>query len=336
MQTCQPLESLFQGAVSVETGEDYLRPWRLPFAERELFPSPEDAFAIRAGHPAGVRLRFSTDSRTLALRIKPGASESMNERRYDLVRDNALLETVVVPDEADRVVFAELPAGTKTLEVWLPHVQPVLLQALEIDDGASLYPAADRRKRWITYGSSITHCGAAHSPSRTWPALVARKKGLHLTCLGYGGQCHIDSMVARMIRDLPADIITLKLGINVMGSGSLSPRSFKPAVIGTVRIIREKHPQVPLVLVSPGWNPPRESTPNAAEMTLEFMRTEIADAARRLRAAGDLNLYDVSGLEVLGPDLAENLPDELHPDAEGYERMAGNVLKNVFDRFELA
>ena len=33
----------------------------------------------------------------------------------------------------------------------------------------------------------------------------ARTHNLDLTCLGYGGQCHLDPIVASMIRDLPAD-----------------------------------------------------------------------------------------------------------------------------------
>ena len=44
----------------------------------------------------------------------------------------------------------------------------------------------DARPKWVTYGSSITHCRTAESPSQTWPGVAARQSGLNLTCLGYG------------------------------------------------------------------------------------------------------------------------------------------------------
>ena len=93
------------------------------------------------------------------------------------------------------------------IELWLPQFGSFQLRNLEIDDGATLQPFADARPQWVTYGSSITQCRTAASPTQTWPAIVARQHGLNLTCLGYGGQCHLDAMVARMIRDLPADYI---------------------------------------------------------------------------------------------------------------------------------
>ena len=71
-----------------------------------------------------------------------------------------------------------------------------------------------------------------------------------------------------MIRELPANYLSLKLGINVHNAASMNIRTFRPAVIGFVHIVREKHPDTPLVVISPIFSPPRETTPNAAESTL--------------------------------------------------------------------
>ncbi len=72
---------------------------------------------------------------------------------------------------------------------------------------------------------------------------------LDMTALGYDGQCHMNTLITMMIRDLPARLIMLKLGINMM-TGSYNARSFEPAVIGFVRILREGHPWIPIGLVS--------------------------------------------------------------------------------------
>ena len=136
-----------------------------------------------------------------------------------------------------------------------------------------------------------------------------------------------------MIRELPADFLSMKVGINIYGSGSLNVRTFQPAIISFVQTVREKHPDTPLVVISPIFSPPRETTPNAVGFTLEDMRHEVVEAVQVLRDLGDLNLHYVSGLELFGPDLAHLLPDDLHPDAEGYKIMGQNFVDKVASRF---
>ena len=141
-------------------------------------------------------------------------------------------------------------------------------------------------------------------------------------------------MVARLIRDLPADFVSLCLGINVQGVGSLSTRTFRPAVIGFVRLVREGHPGAPIAVMSPILSPPRETARNAAGLSLQDMRKEIQEAVWALRANGDIGVHYVDGLEVFGEAEVSRLPDLLHPDAEGYRLLAVNfqhaVVESVF------
>jgi len=206
---------------------------------------------------------------------------------------------------------------------------PTAVRSLAVEPGCFARAEPDDRPKWITYGSSITHCGSAESPVYTWPAIVARGLGLNLTCLGYGGNCHLEPMIARMIRDLPADFLSMCVGINIYGAASLGPRAFQSAVIGFVKIVREKHPDIPYVVMSPIVSPPREESKNAVGFTLPMMRDEVAAAVEALRSRGDRNLHYVDGLEVFGPVLAHLLPDQLHPNAEGYKVMGKNFLEKV-------
>ena len=59
---------------------------------------------------------------------------------------------------------------------------------------------------------------------------------MHLTSLGFGGQCHLDLFVAQTIRDLPADYISLKVGINIVNQNSLGRRAFASALHGFLDI----------------------------------------------------------------------------------------------------
>jgi hypothetical protein len=319
-----------QGAVSVEQGDGWIKPWRLVYQQRELF-YPEEGLASSAEQAAGVRLRFETDAASVALDVEPADED----RRFDLTCGPDILESVALPAGEVTVEFDGLAAGPTVYDVWLPQGGIVRLKSLRVPDGAKIAPAGDQRPRWVAYGSSITQCGGAHSPARTWPAIAARTLDLHMTCLGYGGNCDCDPIVAEMIGDLPADVITLKLGINIMAHNSFTPRTYQPAVIGMVRMIRRRHPAAPIGVITAISSPPREEAKNAVGMSLSDYRTHTAEAVRRLRACGDEHVHLFDGLELLGPADAEYLPDDTHPNADGYEligrRAAEHVLPLLLD-----
>lgn len=59
------------------------------------------------------------------------------------------------------------------------------------------------------------------------------------------------------------------------------------------------------------------------------MRHETAEAIGALQAHGDRNLHYVDGLSIVGHEQAHMLPDDVHPDAEGYKFMGRRFLDEV-------
>jgi hypothetical protein len=317
------------GSVSRQPGDDWLMPWRVPWRDLALF---HPAMHLAASKPAGVRLAFRTDSRELVFETAPNPSPEpgFDPGRLDLCLDGRLAAST--PVGGNRYAFAALPAGMKEVELWLSPSSPFRLCGVLVDDGANVERTALRRPRWIAHGSSITQASAAGAPTRTWTAIVAAARGLDLTNLGYGGQCHLDQTVARAIRDLPADFISICSGINIMGQNSLSPRTYGPALAGFILTVRDGHPHVPLSVMSPIFMPDRETTKNAVGMTLVDIRRETAAVVELLRSRGDRHLIYIDGLEILGADQAGRLPDRLHPDAEGNRIMGRNFLARATPR----
>jgi lysophospholipase L1-like esterase len=305
----------WQGIASLERGADWVAPWRISYHERKLY-YPE-RLQERLAMPAGARIAFYSDTTLVAgqlVRADPDSSP------IDLCCDGTLVGSQPIAGR-ERFSFDGLPAGEKLVELWLPQFGVFRLRSLEFSSDASILPYQESRPRWVAYGSSITQCRGAASPTQTWPAIVARSLGLDLYCLGVGGECHLDQMIARTIRDQRTDILSLQLGINVQGGATLGPRTYRPAIIGFVATVRDRHPDIPILCRSAIVSPPRERTPNAVGLTLQMTREEVRAAVETLRAHGDTHIHYIDGLDVLGPQDAHLLPDELHPNAEGYRLM---------------
>jgi len=328
MQSIQPDESYFQGAISFERGDDFIRPWRIPFADLELY-LPSHHVPEKAALASGVRLRLETDSPIIELEAR---IDSDILPLLDLVCDNQVLATHAADGGGETYRFQGLGTEMRIYELWLPVFATCYIKALRVADGATLRPVIDGRLRWLTYGSSITHCRLAYSPSRTWPATAARKHNLNLTSLGFGGNCHLEPMIGRLMRDTPADIITMKLGINVYGGGTSNLRTFRHLVIGLVQLIREKQPDVPIGLITPIWSCDRETNLNAVNMTLENYREQLRLAAEALQKHGDDKLFLFEGKELLWEDEANLMPDNLHPGGEGYELMGQRMAEKILPK----
>ncbi len=334
--------ALVQGAVSFTRPADAaLRPWRLPADELSLFPSPDDGLVMRAGCPSGVRLRFATTSPWVEARLRPSDPAGVSDEEpfvVDLTSAGIVVESRRVENGAMRLALEpstdceSTDEGLPIYEIWLNQARGTLLESVEIEDGSAFDIPADIRPRWLAYGSSITMCRTAYSPARTWPATAARRLNLNLTNLGFGGQCHLDPMVGRVIRNLPADVITVKLGINVYGGASLGPRTYQPAVIGLISTIRDGHSRTPIGVITSIVSPSRERVPNAVGCTLEDYRAMTREAVLRLQEHGDEHLLLFEGSELFCEDDAHLLPDGLHPSGAGYELMGNRAAELVLPR----
>jgi len=338
MKTLGPDEiaPLLDGHVDLRRRKDSLQPLRLPVAELGFY----DAFnRWVASCATACRIRLRTTSTSLRL---SGAQRLLDqsvggERRgaYDLYIDGQfhdrawaqggatidLANGAFVGDEAFNLTFAGLPEGEKTLELWLPQAATVSITSLDLDDGAQAEPVADGRPRVLFHGSSITHCLEAEGASAGWPAVAASLAGVDHQNLGWAGSCLLSGQAARIIRDARADAIVLKLGINVHAEGQLKERPFLDSAHAMISIIREKHPATPILIVSPIYSPGREDDSPGGGPSLVRMRQLLQDVVAARVAAGDQHIGYLDGLSLFGAADAHLLPDDLHPNTEGYRLM---------------
>lgn len=322
------LNDLLKGAVSLEETKEYVKPWRIPFEQKHLFYP--NAINGKAEIPAGVRIVFASNT----TQLKIGIIESGDPLDFDVIIDGSFYKKeTIMPGERTLIVDG-LHNQKQEIEIYLSQRAPVQITGLWIDEQADLTIVTDSRKKWVTYGSSITQCVEAESPSKTWPALAASGLNLDLTCLGFSANCQMEPMLSRMIRDLPADFISLCVGINIMGGSTLSKRTFAPALIGFIQTIREKHPKTPMAIMSPVYCKERETTENKVGLNLVMMREEIEKVVKMLQDHGDEHIIYIDGLRVFGQEYADYYPDGLHPNAKGYQIMGKNFQEIINESFK--
>jgi GDSL-like Lipase/Acylhydrolase family len=365
---------LVRGALELERTEHGLLPHRLHTRARAQ--CPDGQLAIAEAQPSGVRLVFRSRATAVeldTLRTKVGYRDipPRPDGVYDLHVDGQLIRQASTtggkillldmatgtaqtqPGPVGTVRFSGLPDRVKDVAIWLPHTEITELVALRTDAPVEAVPQGNRRV-WLHHGSSISHGSNAASPSTTWPALAASRSGVELINLGFGGSAMLDPFTARVMRDTPADLISVKIGINVVNADLMRVRAFGPAVHGFLDTIREGHPDTALLVVSAILCPIHEDTPGpgavdfstgslrfratgdsteraAGKLTLTVVREELARIVAQ-RAVEDPDLYYLDGRELYGDaDIAElPLPDRLHPDAATHRRIGERFASKAF------
>jgi hypothetical protein len=368
-----PTEILL-GALDVERTEHGLMPHRLPVRARALCADPQLARAESMS--SGVRLAFRTRATlieldTLRTKMAYQGAPPRPDGVYDLFIDGSLAgqasttggnvlmmdmasgSAETQPGPVGTVRFAGLPDRMKDIQIWLPHNEITELVALRTDAPVEAKPDEGRRT-WLHHGSSISHGSDAASPSAIWAAVAASLAGVELTNLGFSGSALLDPFTARAMRDTPADVISVKLGINLVNADVMRLRAFTPAVHGFLDTIREGHPTTPLLVVSAILCPIHENTPGpaaidvstgtvrfvatgdpaeraAGKLTLSVIRDELARIVKQ-RAAEDPNLHYLDGRELYGEADSDELPlpDQLHPDTATHRRMGERFAALAF------
>ncbi len=350
------LIAAIRGAAEIVDEAGVLTPLRLPRWVREQ--QTDTIIEVMALQAAGVRIVLEGSAPAVELELDverlPRDDRELWPASIVATVGGVVSDVVQVDDGMHRRVVLDLSASAVPehgglIEIWLPHTARVGIRRV-----SSLAPLAvpneRTQRRWLHHGSSISHSLEADGPVTRWTAQVARAHDLCLTDMGFAGEAMLDPFVARVIAASDAEVITLKLGINIVNAGGMIPRTFGPALHGFLDIVREGHPHTPVVLISPILCPPHElnpgptsvgdaglhgRTPDPDEDALDLRRVRrmMADVVRA-RSASDLNLTYLDGRELLGAESREAslLPDLLHPNQAGMDLIAqrfGSLLGSV-------
>lgn len=320
---------------------------RLPLRTQKMFEQVNNNLNILGEDTAGGQIAFSTDSTKILLRVKLLFAHDMvnmaatgqcgfdcylghsGERlkffgvtRYD-IRDSEYECEVVANLKPgivrDVVLNFPLYCGVKEVQVGL-------------EAGCSLLPPKDYAApgKVVFYGTSITQGGCAARPGMAYTNILSRWLNREFFNLGFSANGLGEYAMAHLIAELPdPSMVVLDYEANSATTGRL-----EASLEGFIQIIRQKHPTVPLLVLT--------RIPYLTEMYDEEMaarRTHYRefqrDVVEKRRKAGDDNIYFFNGHDLYDEYFDEYTVDFIHPTDLGFWKMAQGlypVLKNILEK----
>lgn len=309
--------------------------YRLPLRLKNSLPK---AVWDLGQSPSGGRIRFRTDSASIAIRLEyPSAPNMRNMHAFgqtgvDLYVDGVYRATATAASDSKPGVpveftYFETPGGPRAeheVTLYLSLYKPVKVLAIGVDKQARLSrprPFA-LGQPVVYYGTSITQGGCASRPGMSYQAILGRMLNLDFVNLGFSGNGRGEPEVARMTAEIGAACFVLDFAQNNKTVESLA-EVYEPFL----KTLRDKHPHTPLLAITPIASAAERLGP--AGERLEAMRTHIRKVVARRIAEGDPRLQLVEGTDLLGPDRLDGLVDSSHPNDLGFQWMAEGLAPRL-------
>lgn len=178
----------------------------------------------------------------------------------------------------------------------------------------------------IYYGSSITQGGCASRPGNAYPAIISRQLNCDFRNLGFSGSGRGEQISAQYIAEQPMCVFVMDYDHNAPTPMHLA-ETHEPFFL----TIREKRPDLPIVLVSRTDTPRTPQVEKNILQRWETVRRTYENALKR----GDKLVYLVDGRTIfpcasaLGINADSCTVDGMHPNDLGFACMAKVIGEKV-------
>ena len=320
------------GLIFPEAEGDYFR--RIP---KELAKQVNEGVLALHEDSAGGRVRFRTNATQIALFAEEGNVEVYNHFAltgscgFDMYAGARYVNTFRPPSTIvdGFAALLEIPPevphenGEREITINFPLYSHVKKVTIGVNKGATMKaPKAYKYPKPIVYyGSSITQGGCASRPGNSYQAIISRKLDCEYINLGFSGSARAELPMAEYIANLDMEIFVYDYDHNAD-----SPEYLNETHQRMFKIIREKNPELPVVMVSrPRYYNEDEDT----RKRLAVIKRTYDEAV----AAGDKNVYYIDGGEMMHKYCDDcGTVDGIHPNDHGFVAMAkgiGEVLEKI-------
>lgn len=316
----------------------------------EIGKNVNDGVAVLYTNTAGGRIRFSTDSAYVAIRaIMPHICDSANlclmggagfdlyvdvpetgtSQYYrsfvpptDIKTEHRYESILKFPDRKLRYFTVNFPTYSDVSDLWVGLQEDATLgEGMKYRDVLPIVYA----------GSSITQGGCASRPGNAYQAIISRRLNLDFINLGFSGSFKAENVIVDYINTLPMSAFVSDYDHNAPTVEHLKNTHYR-----MYEKIREKHPDLPYIMISrPDVLNNEYSSKVARELgNGAIMRRDVIyESYRRAIESGDRNVYFIDGDSFFAGEYQDCATvDSTHPNDYGMVRMAdviGCMIKKL-------
>lgn len=282
-------------------------------------------------HSAGICVRFETDATTIQAKWNLTSDQldmphmpATGVSGLDLyARDDEgawrwLACSAPSAQQNTATLCSDIIPGRREYLLYMPLYNGVTEVSIGIPEANSLFKApayaAGHEKPIVFYGTSITHGACASRAGMVHTAILGRWFERPIINLGFSGNGRLETEFVQYMAEIDAAVFVLDCLPN-LGADDVAART-EPVV----RMLREHHPDTPILLVEDRtysdalFNPGKRSRNDTS-------RAAFRAAYERLLADGVEHLYYLEGEHLLGED-NEGTVDSSHPTDLGFLRQA--------------
>lgn len=316
------------GKVSEQTNERYER---LPSSLEGV--SREPVWYL-GRHSAGLFIRFRSNSTSIHARWESTFNNTMTHMTDTGTKG---LDLYALVDGEWRHVCSAQPQGKKSERCIIANMDPVEreymlylslydgVKSLEIgvDEGSMLdLPAVDRPSREkpvVMYGTSILQGGCANRPGMAHTNIIGRRLDREVINLGFSGNALLDMEIAELmaqVEDPGLYVLDYVPNASAQAIDEVGEQFF--------RIIRDAHPEVPVVFIEDVIFP---HTIFDNKILEEVTKKNVAQKRlfKKLKQSGEKRIYYISAEGMIGDD-GEATVDAIHFTDLGAMRYVDHVL----------
>jgi lysophospholipase L1-like esterase len=141
-------------------------------------------------------------------------------------------------------------ANGREYRLYLPLYNSVTWLQIGVPKGASFTPLPIRvDKPIVVYGTSIAQGACASRPGMAWTAILGRKLDRPLINLGFSGNGRLEKEVVNLLTEIDAKLYVLDCLPNLVATVGISPEEIKQRILESVKLLRQKRPAIPILLV---------------------------------------------------------------------------------------
>ncbi len=312
---------------------------RLPVNPRLEIP---EAVNIIANCTAGGQIAFQTDSSHIAIRAELTGKASMNHMPatgqcgFDLYvgapgsqRFHNVTKFYLSESSYEILLFDHPEKVMRNFTINFPLYTGVkkLVIGLDTDAETTLPPPWEVDGKIIFYGTSITQGGCASRPGMAFTNILSRLLNAEIINLGFSGNGRGEPEMIELMADIPSPKLLI-LDYHANAAGKL-----KQTLPVATQILRKRHPNVPILMVSRIAYAKDASHPTSLTARSEDHDVYI-NVLEKMKNEGDTRIFFLDGTKLLGTDYDECTVDGVHPSDLGFMRIAQGLKPEILKIME--